>query len=46
MPAQVIESRRQGLERFLQIVAGHPLLQTGSKVLVPFLQDPNWVKDA
>ncbi|KAI9029387.1 sorting nexin, putative, required to maintain late-golgi resident enzymes in their proper location [Hyaloraphidium curvatum] len=41
----VIESRRQGLERFLQIVAGHPLLQTGSKVLVPFLQDPNWVKE-
>ena len=23
----VIESRREGLERFLQIVAGHPLLQ-------------------
>lgn len=23
----VIESRRSGLERFLQIVAGHPLLQ-------------------
>lgn len=25
----VIESRRAGLERFLQIVAGHPLLQVG-----------------
>lgn len=24
---EVIESRREGLERFLQIVAGHPLLQ-------------------
>ncbi|OUM69078.1 hypothetical protein PIROE2DRAFT_38595, partial [Piromyces sp. E2] len=29
---EVIENRRAGLERFLQIVAGHPLLQTGSKV--------------
>ena len=28
----VIETRRQGLERFIQVVAGHPLLQTGSKV--------------
>ena len=28
----VIEKRRQGIERFIQIVAGHPLLQTGSKV--------------
>ncbi|BFZ53409.1 Sorting nexin-3 [Savitreella phatthalungensis] len=36
----VIESRRDGLERFLQIVAGHPLLQTGSKVLCAFIQDP------
>ena len=24
---EVIEARREGLERFLQIVAGHPLLQ-------------------
>ncbi|KAM0750185.1 Phox-like protein [Meredithblackwellia eburnea MCA 4105] len=39
---EVIEARREGLERFLQIVAGHPLLQTGSKVLCPFLQDPSW----
>jgi len=38
----VIEHRREGLQRFLQIVVGHPLLQTGSKVLAPFVQDPNW----
>ncbi|KAI8915816.1 PX-domain-containing protein [Gorgonomyces haynaldii] len=42
---EVIENRRRGLERFMQIVAGHPLLQTGSKVLGPFLQDPNWSKE-
>ena len=34
----VIEHRREGLQRFLQIVAGHPLLQTGSKVLSSFVQ--------
>lgn len=34
----VIEHRREGLQRFLQIVVGHPLLQTGSKVLGPFIQ--------
>lgn len=34
----VIEHRREGLQRFLQIVAGHPLLQTGSKVLASFVQ--------
>lgn len=34
----VIEHRREGLERFLRIVVGHPLLQTGSKVLGPFVQ--------
>ncbi|GAA6040830.1 hypothetical protein JCM8097_007736 [Rhodosporidiobolus ruineniae] len=39
---EVIEQRREGLERFLQVVAGHPLLQTGSKVLCAFLQDPSW----
>jgi len=39
---EVIETRREGLERFLSIVAGHPLLQTGSKVLCAFLQDPAW----
>lgn len=42
---EVIESRREGLERFLQVVAGHPLLQTGSKVMAAFLQDPGWSKD-
>ncbi|GAA5991390.1 hypothetical protein JCM11641_004616 [Rhodosporidiobolus odoratus] len=39
---EVIEHRREALERFIQIVAGHPLLQTGSKVLCAFLQDPSW----
>lgn len=34
----VIEHRREGLQRFLQIVVGHPLLQTGSKVLAAFVQ--------
>lgn len=34
----VIEGRRQGLEKFLKIVVGHPLLQTGSKVLAAFVQ--------
>ncbi|CAG8586379.1 6969_t:CDS:2 [Paraglomus brasilianum] len=42
---EVIETRREGLERFLQIVAGHPLLQTGSKVLSAFIQDPNFSRD-
>lgn len=39
---EVIEARREGLERFLQIVAGHPLLQTGSKHMAAFLQDSQW----
>jgi sorting nexin-3/12 len=34
----VIEHRREGLQRFLAIVVGHPLLQTGSKVLGSFVQ--------
>ena len=34
----VIEERRAGLERFLKIVVGHPLLQTGSRVLGGFVQ--------
>jgi sorting nexin-3/12 len=58
---EVIEGRREGLERFLTVVAGHPLLQverqfvryqahpdalqTGSKVLCAFLQDPAWDKN-
>ncbi|RKP07004.1 sorting nexin-3 [Thamnocephalis sphaerospora] len=43
---EVIEARREGLERFLQVVAGHPLLQTGSKVLVAFITDPNFTQDS
>ncbi|KAJ2160284.1 Sorting nexin-3 [Coemansia sp. RSA 552] len=43
---EVIEHRREGLERFLQIVAGHPLLQNGSDILVPFIQDPNFSKES
>ncbi|POW19350.1 hypothetical protein PSHT_04765 [Puccinia striiformis] len=39
---EVIEMRREGLEIFLQIVAGHPLLQTGSQALCAFLHDPQW----
>ncbi|SAM04813.1 hypothetical protein [Absidia glauca] len=41
----VIEQRREGLERFLQVVAGHPLLQTGSKVMAAFIQDPSFTKE-
>ncbi|KAJ3287467.1 sorting nexin-3 [Rhizoclosmatium globosum] len=43
---EVIETRRAGLERFLQIVAGHPLLQTGSQILGVFIQDPNFNRDS
>ncbi|KAI9595643.1 sorting nexin-3 [Syncephalis fuscata] len=43
---EVIETRREGLERFLQVVAGHPLLQTGSKVLVAFITNPNFTRDS
>lgn len=35
---KVIKHRRSELEKFLNTVAGHPLLQTGSKALVPFIQ--------
>lgn len=42
----VIEHRREGLQRFLQIVVGHPLLQTGSKVLASFVQGEfTWFQD-
>lgn len=37
-----IEKRRQGLERFLIVVSGHPLLQTGSKSLIEFIQNEKW----
>ncbi|GMM37777.1 Snx3 protein [Saccharomycopsis crataegensis] len=40
-----IEQRREGLEKFLSIIAGHPLLQTSnSKLLTSFIQDPVWDK--
>lgn len=40
-----IEERREGLEKFLSVVAGHPLLQTSnSKLLTSFIQDPVWDK--
>ncbi|PRT55739.1 Sorting nexin-3 [Wickerhamiella sorbophila] len=42
---EVIEKRRVGLERFLQAVAGHPLVQTSApRALIAFVQDPNWDK--
>lgn len=41
---EIIEQRRIGLEKFLKIVAGHPLLQTGSKILSSFIQDEIWDK--
>lgn len=41
----VIEGRRQGLEKFLKIVVGHPLLQTGSKVLAAFVQGGSFRPD-
>ncbi|ABN65182.1 putative golgi membrane protein-sorting protein [Scheffersomyces stipitis CBS 6054] len=37
-----IEKRRQGLEKFLTVVSGHPLLQTGSKTLIEFIQNDKW----
>ncbi|KZF20484.1 Phox-like protein [Xylona heveae TC161] len=42
----VIQHRMEGLQAFLRIVVGHPLLQTGSKVLASFVQDPNWDKNS
>ena len=39
----VIEERRRGLERFLKIVVGHPLLQTGSRVLGGFVQGESFL---
>ncbi|CAO1613480.1 unnamed protein product [Parajaminaea phylloscopi] len=41
---EVIESRREGLERFITGVASHPLLQTGSSILSAFLQDPDFTR--
>ncbi|KAJ7893285.1 hypothetical protein B0H13DRAFT_2339769 [Mycena leptocephala] len=36
---EVFEAWREGLEWFLSIVAGHPLLQMGNHALCAFLQD-------
>lgn len=38
---EVIESRREGLERFLGIVAGHPLLQVSSTYCIPAAAEVN-----
>ncbi|EPZ32385.1 sorting nexin-3 [Rozella allomycis CSF55] len=45
---EIIETRRRALERFLQVVSGHPLLQTGSaaKTLVAFIQDQSFSREA
>lgn len=37
-----IETRRQGLEKFLAVVSGHPLLQTESSTLADFVQNERW----
>lgn len=37
-----IEKRRQGLEKFLTVVSGHPLLQTGLQTLTDFIQNDKW----
>ncbi|SCW01422.1 LAFE_0D12222g1_1 [Lachancea fermentati] len=34
-----IEERRQGLNKWMNAVAGHPLLQSGSNVLVRFIEN-------
>ncbi|KCV72327.1 hypothetical protein H696_01722 [Fonticula alba] len=39
---EVISERQEALQRFLDIVAGHPILQTGSRLLGDFLQSPNY----
>ena len=39
---EVIEARREGLERFLSIVAGHPLLQVGSSSTRFYDPSANW----
>lgn len=41
---EFIEDRRAGLEKFLNIIASHPLLQTGSKCMISFIQDDVWDK--
>lgn len=39
---EFIEERRVGLERFLSVIGSHPLLQTGSKSMISFIQDETW----
>lgn len=39
----VIEERRRGLDKWMKSVAGHPLLQLGSKVLVRFIESEHFV---
>lgn len=39
----VIEERRQGLNKWVQAVVGHPLLQSGSKTLVRFIEEDKFV---
>lgn len=38
-----IEERRQGLNKWIQSVAGHPLLQSGSKTLVRFIEEETFI---
>ena len=40
---EVIEERRKGLNKWMQSVAGHPLLQSGSHVLVRFIEEPKFM---
>lgn len=41
---EFIEERRHGLEHFINVVASHPLLQTGSRSMISFIQDDVWDK--
>ena len=40
---ELIEERRKGLNKWLQNIAGHPLLQSSSHVLVRFIKDPKFM---
>lgn len=43
---EVVQTRKVQLDRFLQQVSTHPLVQTGApRLLVSFLQDEVWDKD-
>lgn len=43
---EVIQTRKQQLDRFAQQIASHPLVQTGApKLLLSFLQDDIWERD-